>query len=187
MSTKTVDTVVVHPLVLLSVTDHYYRVAKDSKQKRVVGVLLGESFKGRLDIVNCFAVPFEEDLKDPSIFFLDHDYLETMFSMFKKIAAKERIVGFYSTGPKIRPADLLLDTIFRKYTSNPLLVIVDVRPDIEGIPIQAYNTVEEVKEGKEAVRTFVHVPAEIGAYEAEEVRTPPPPPPSRSALPVNYD
>lgn len=46
-STKpTVDTVVVHPLVLLSVTDHYNRVAKDTR-KRVVGVLLGETFKGR--------------------------------------------------------------------------------------------------------------------------------------------
>ena len=33
-------TAIVHPLVLLSATDHYMRVAKDTK-KRVVGVLLG--------------------------------------------------------------------------------------------------------------------------------------------------
>jgi hypothetical protein len=46
--------VVVHPLVLLSVVDHYNRVAKDSK-RRVVGVLLGESFKGRVDVTNSFA------------------------------------------------------------------------------------------------------------------------------------
>jgi hypothetical protein len=32
--------VIVHPLVLLSATDHYMRVAKDTS-KRVVGVLLG--------------------------------------------------------------------------------------------------------------------------------------------------
>ena len=41
-----IDVVVVHPLVLLSVTDHYHRVAKDTR-KRVVGVLLGEVYKGR--------------------------------------------------------------------------------------------------------------------------------------------
>ena len=36
-----IDTeVIIHPLVLLSVTDHYNRVAKDTR-KRVVGVLLG--------------------------------------------------------------------------------------------------------------------------------------------------
>ena len=50
----TYDLVVVHPLVLLSVVDHYNRVAKDTK-KRVVGILLGETHKGRIDITNCFA------------------------------------------------------------------------------------------------------------------------------------
>jgi len=32
-----------------------------------------------------FTVPFEEDDKDPSIWFLDHNYHESMFSMFKRI------------------------------------------------------------------------------------------------------
>lgn len=48
------EQVIVHPLVLLSVVDHYNRVAKDTK-KRVVGVLLGESYKGRIDATNSFA------------------------------------------------------------------------------------------------------------------------------------
>jgi 26S proteasome regulatory subunit N8 len=48
------DNVVVHPLVLLSVVDHYNRVAKDTK-KRVVGVILGETYKGRVDATNSFA------------------------------------------------------------------------------------------------------------------------------------
>jgi hypothetical protein len=39
-------TVVVHPLVLLSVVDHYNRVAKDTK-KRAVGVLLGSGSTSR--------------------------------------------------------------------------------------------------------------------------------------------
>ena len=36
--------VVVHPIVLLSVVDHYDRVAKGTS-KRVVGTLLGEVFE----------------------------------------------------------------------------------------------------------------------------------------------
>lgn len=32
-----------------------------------------------------FTVPFEEDEKDPRIWFLDHNYHESMFSMFKRI------------------------------------------------------------------------------------------------------
>ena len=31
------------------------------------------------------AVPFEEDEKDPKIWFLDHSYLEAMYAMFKKV------------------------------------------------------------------------------------------------------
>lgn len=38
-----------------------------------------------VNVTNSFAVPFEEDDKDPTIWFLDHTYLETMFAMFKKV------------------------------------------------------------------------------------------------------
>ena len=30
-------------------------------------------------------VPFDEDDKDRSVWFLDHDYLEQMYGMFKKV------------------------------------------------------------------------------------------------------
>ena len=56
--------VTMHPLVLLSAADHYHRVARGTR-KRVVGVLLGMVSKGRVDCTNSFAVPFEEDSKNP--------------------------------------------------------------------------------------------------------------------------
>jgi hypothetical protein len=47
--------VVVHPLVLLSIVDHYNRVTLGSK-KRVVGVLLGSVDKeGKVDVTNSYA------------------------------------------------------------------------------------------------------------------------------------
>ncbi len=36
-----------------------------------------------------------------------------MFAMFKKVAAKERICGFYTTGPKIRENDLAIAELFK--------------------------------------------------------------------------
>ena len=56
-------------------------------------MILGQSNKGTLDVTNCYAIPFEEDPKDPNVWFLDHTYHETMFSMFKKINAKEKMLG----------------------------------------------------------------------------------------------
>lgn len=161
--------VVVHPLVLLSVVDHYNRAAKDTK-KRVVGVLLGGSSRGCVDCTNSFAVPFEEDLRNPDVYFLDHNYLETMFRMYKKVNARERIVGFYSTGPKIKENDIKIDEVMRRFCSNPVFVIIDVRPHVENIPTTAYLSVEEVEsDGKEIQRSFKHIPSSVGAYEAEEV------------------
>ena len=64
--TKKLDVteVVIHPLVLLSVADHYHRVARGTR-KRVVGVLLGQVVAGgKVDATNSFAVPFEEDSKN---------------------------------------------------------------------------------------------------------------------------
>jgi len=162
---------VIHPLVLLSTVDHFYRSAKDTK-KRVVGVLLGENRKGEVDITNSFALPFEEEDSNSSIWFLDHNYLENMFAMFKKVNARENVVGWYSTGPRIRPNDLDINNLFARYTPNPVLVIIDVQPKEEfEIPTKAYVTVEEVKEGGTETPkiAFAHIPSDIGALEAEEV------------------
>jgi 26S proteasome regulatory subunit N8 len=81
--------VIVHPLVLLSVVDHYNRMDKAGSKTRVVGALLGGwRGKGVLDISNSFAVPFDEEDRDKDVWFLDHDYMESMYNMFKKVSAK---------------------------------------------------------------------------------------------------
>jgi len=160
---------VVHPLVLLSTVDHYNRVAKDTN-KRVVGVLLGTVSKGVVDVTNSYAVPFEEDDQNAAIWFLDHNFHENMWSMFKKVNARENVIGWYSTGPKIRPADLEINELFRRYTPNPVLVIIEVQPKELGIPTKAYVAVEEAnEETQETKMAFQHIPSEIGALEAEEV------------------
>ncbi|RZB72970.1 26S proteasome non-ATPase regulatory subunit 7-like A isoform B [Glycine soja] len=118
-----------------------------------------------------FELPFEEDDKDPSIWFLDHNYHESMFSMFKRINAKEHVVGWYSTGPKLRENDLDIHGLFNDYVPNPVLVIIDVEPKELGIPTKAYYAVEEVKENatQKSQKVFVHVPSEIAAHEVEEI------------------
>ena len=187
-----------HPLVLLHAVDHYNRVAKDTK-KRVVGILLGETQNGVIEATSSYALPFEEDERDPSIWFLDHSYHEEMYKMCRKVNVREKLVGWYTTGPKIRAGDLQarvppsarsarsgpgsrgsdshpnardrsqIDRLVRRYTSKPVMVIIDVQPKKLGIPTEAYFAVEEVIEGQQLQWTFKHVASEIGATEAEEV------------------
>jgi len=169
-----VKKVVVHPLVLLSVVDHFNRVSKaQSVVKRVVGILLGSmKFDKTLDIANCFAVPYDEDPQNSGIFFMDADFLEDMFGMFYKVAAKEKIVGWYHTGPRLCKNDILINEVIKRFTPNPVLVIIQAQSDKQdlALPTDAYVEVQEVHDdGTPPVKTFEHVPSEIGAEEAEEV------------------
>lgn len=163
------EKVTVAPLVLLSVLDHYNRMATDSS-RRVVGVILGDVRNGVVRVSNSFAVPFEEDTKQADVWFLDHNYIEGMQEMFKKVNAREKLIGWYHSGPRLRAQDLQINELFKRYTPNPLLLIVDVRPKDVGIPTDAYFAIDEIKaDGTSAERTFVHVPSEIKAEDAEEI------------------
>jgi len=163
-------TVVVHPLVLLSVTDHHARSISRNSSKRVIGVLLGQDNGKTVNVANSFGIPFEEDEKDSKTWFLDHNYIEGMYDMFKKVNARERMIGWYHTGPKLRASDQEINDLFKRYIAKPVMVIVDVRPETVGIPTDAYYAVEEIKDdGTETRKTFLHVPSAIEAEESEEI------------------
>ena len=166
------DTVAVHPIVLLSVVDHYYRLAKETS-RRVIGALLGEyiSIDNKIDVTNCYALPFEEDPKDKKVWFVDHIFSEGMFEMFQKINHKEKIVGWYSSGPKIRPHDIEINEVFKKYCENPVFVIIDVQEKSEslGIPTESYIMKEEVDAEGQLVKTFFKLHTTIEASLPEEI------------------
>lgn len=110
--------------------------------------------------------------------------------MFRKVNAKERVVGFYSTGPSIRPNDLRIHDIVQRYgksaasnvrgsttstssltaaAANSIFCIIDIRPDRPALPVTAYKVVEEVSHNSTVQRSFAHLPVSMGAMEAEEV------------------
>uniref|UniRef100_A0A2K6PXW6 MPN domain-containing protein n=1 Tax=Rhinopithecus roxellana TaxID=61622 RepID=A0A2K6PXW6_RHIRO len=150
---------------LAVVVDHFNRISKAGNQKRVVGVFLGSRQKKVLDISKSFAVPFDEDDKDNSVWFLDHDYLENI-----KVNARERIVGWYHTGPKIYMNDITINELMKRYYPNSVLVIVDVNPKDLELPTEVYISVEEVHDdGTPTLQTFEHVTSEIGEVGVEHL------------------
>jgi len=56
------------------------------------------------------------------------------------------MVGWYHSGPKLRASDLEINELFKKYTPNPALVIIDVKPTDLEIPTDAYFAVEEIRD-----------------------------------------
>lgn len=66
------------------------------------------------------------------------------------IVAKERPVGFYHSGPRLRSSDLEISDLIRRFCDRPVMVIVDVRSTggrgETGIPTDAYFAVEEIRD-----------------------------------------
>ena len=164
------DVVAVHPIVLLSVVDHYHRLAKETN-RRVIGALLGEYVEGKVDITNCYALPFEEDPKDKKVWYVDHVYSEQMLEMFQKINSKEKLLGWYSSGPKIRPHDIEINEVFRKYCDKPVFVIIDVQEKKEtiGIPAESYIMKEEIDQDGQLIKTFFKLNTKIEASLPEQI------------------
>lgn len=90
------------------------------------------------------------------------------------VTAKERPIGFYHSGPRLRSSDMEITELFKRFCPRPVMVIVDVRAHggrgDTGIPTDAYFAVEEIRDdGTATQRTFTHVPTVIEAEEAEEI------------------
>lgn len=60
--------------------------------------------------------------------------------------ARERMIGWYHTGPKLRASDQEINDLFKRFIARPVMVIIDVRPQTVGIPTDAYFAVEEIKD-----------------------------------------
>ncbi|KAH0795325.1 26S proteasome non-ATPase regulatory subunit 7 A [Histomonas meleagridis] len=168
---STIERVAVHPIVLLSIADHHNRVVKNDANKRVIGILLGDEFKGQINVLQCFAVPFEEDSADPSILFVDTNFIDEMYALHRKVTLKEKIVGWYSSKSTVSPNDLDIHQIIKRYTPNPVFITTDVNAsDPHEIPVTAFVGAERVRpDGQPIVSSFQNVPTIVDFLEVEEI------------------
>ncbi|KAL0234395.1 hypothetical protein PCE1_001431 [Barthelona sp. PCE] len=160
--------VILHPTVLLSVIDHYERVQDPEKDdQRVIGVLLGSKTRGVVDVINCYGIPFEES--EEGVVFLDSQFVENMYSLFKKVSSHERIVGWYSTGTSLSNSDIQIQKIFKQFSTNPVYVLIQTGGSHD-FPAKAYcSTITSSADGREVVETMSPIACERGELEAEMI------------------
>jgi hypothetical protein len=49
-----------------------------------------------------------------------------------------------------------VDELFRRFCAHPVFVIIDVRPGVEGIPVTAYRSKEEVEQVRTRYLMCIH-------------------------------
>lgn len=159
-----------HPIALLSIVDHHERTVGNKVNKRALGVLLGENNKGIYDITNAYAVPFDEEVNKEGVWFIDHNFHEIMFNMFKKINVKEKILGWYITGTTFKSHDIDINELFANYTPHPVLIVADVKAKQSvDLPIKAFYSVKNINDAGLVYRSFKNISCSVSAFEAEEV------------------
>ncbi|KAL5487681.1 hypothetical protein ACEPAI_5789 [Sanghuangporus weigelae] len=110
--TRSIQNVIVHPVVLFNILDHYLR-RKDS-QERVIGTLLGIRTETEIEVHNCFAVLHSETTEQVAV---DQDYHRTVYDLHHKVHPKEVIVGWYSTGSNLNTYSALIQYFYSQETA----------------------------------------------------------------------
>jgi len=99
------DTVYVHPLVILNISDHWTRVkAQGNTPQLVFGALLGKQLGRDTEIHNSFELKLLTDCSDMSIDvkgdpkIIDEEYFTAKTALYKETFSELEFLGFYVTG-----------------------------------------------------------------------------------------
>lgn len=169
---------VVHPLVLLSVVDHFHR----TNGERAIGLLLGYTQNNKtppqsnnpdssnklynlsqydinnecytIHITNSFALPFDNNVE----WHIDTQFISEALRLNNKVSKNEHVLGWYHTGPDLYSNDMEITEFFKNYNINCLMAIIDVK--CEKMPVSVFNL---------GNKEFENLKTVIEAEEAEEV------------------
>ena len=141
--------VILHPLVVINVSDHYTRFAAmrmfpeaaarnaaadpsiaahalgDSRgNTRVIGILLGVQSGRTVEICHSFELQATMSLDHLTV--VDAEFMQKRISQYKQIFGQYNVVGWYCTGSEVSPEDMRLHTeVFSVLNEAPILLIMN--------------------------------------------------------------
>jgi COP9 signalosome complex subunit 6 len=165
----------IHPLVVMSLADHYTREKLQNKKDRAVGLLFGKQ-KGR--VVTVFE-SFELANLDAKTL---EEFEKGELPIFKQIYPDYECIGWYSTGDKIREGDKKTHQSITKTveeekegssdwrSEHPMYVLLDPSPkeDQRDLPLQVFEEAIKIV-GDKRTTEFVKSSFRLTSDEAERV------------------
>lgn len=158
--------VLVHPVALFSILDHYLR--RTDEQDRVIGTLLGtRTGSDTVEVHTAFAALHSETSEQVAV---DADYLKGMFDLCHKVNPQEVIVGWYSTGSSLNTYSALIQNFYSQETAPYPAVHLALNTGTEQgeePSVKAYvsSPVGVVPKPENCV--FIPVPVELRFHDAE--------------------
>jgi len=163
--------VMLHPLVIINISDHYTRAKVQSGPgQRVYGALLGSQAGRRVDIENSFEFIVAKD--ESGEWRVDSEGVKSRLALYKRGFATIDIVGWYSTGKDVFEQDLGLHQQMEQFNENPFYLLLDPQPmpGARELPILLLETNVKTVAGSNTVTTeFARVPYHIDSSDAERI------------------
>ncbi|KAF8213855.1 JAB1/Mov34/MPN/PAD-1 ubiquitin protease-domain-containing protein, partial [Mycena galopus ATCC 62051] len=164
---RTPSSITIHPVALFSILDHYLR--RNDEQPRVIGTLLGTRSPDntQIHVRSSFAVLHSENEEQVAV---DMEYHRTMYELHSRVASKETIVGWYSTGSNLNTYSALIQNFYSQETAPHQAIHVALNTgaeDGEEAGVQAYVSSPVGVFPKPENCIFVPVPVRLQFQDAE--------------------
>ncbi|KAJ2744255.1 hypothetical protein GGI20_003117 [Coemansia sp. BCRC 34301] len=153
MAPRTSGTVVVHPLVLLNISEHTTRTVAQSKAGTlantplVCGALLGRQMENQSEVFLSFELKFnKQDSDSPAPYELDDRHFLTRVDQMKQIFPEDEFIGWYVVGSSTKVSPIisaLHQQIMRAHQTALLLVFDAAFESGDGgasLPLAVYET-----------------------------------------------
>lgn len=178
---KAVTSVVVHPMVLLSILDHHTR--RQDGELRVIGTLLGRRDGDKVEVTNCFAVPHAERGDEVAI---GKDFNRQMLALHLRANRNEKVVGWYATAfPSTGEEGPFYDNCIADTSSlihefyagecddtimdSPIHLVVDTSLVEDTIALKAYMSSAVVLDGETLANLFHELKLALKSSESERI------------------
>jgi len=162
----------VHPLAVLVITDAYARRAKG--EDRSIGTLLGYENGNAVEITDAFTVNHKDG--DDNEVMMDQEYHRKMLKLKRKVCPREHVVGWFSTGSKLRPSNVIIHTFYQSQKDStfaaspqlpsPIHLIVDTDCTDQRLAVKAFVQLQ-LPAVDNTLAHFQEIPLEVESQETE--------------------
>lgn len=161
-------TVVLHPLVIMNISDHYTRIkAQEEIIPKVFGALLGKQNGRHLELFNSFELQHSENPNSEVV--IDMNYFQEKEEQFRQVFKDLDFLGWYTVGTSTASdKDILIHKQLTAVNESALLMKLDPFSKSSNLPVTIYESMMDLN-GDQPRTLFIEVCYTLVTEEAERI------------------
>jgi len=176
-SVHNVVEVMLHPLVVISISDQYTRArlnAPANSKVSIVGILLGMVNGGKIEITNSFDIVANFDPASGKLVSIDEDFLRRRSEALITVFPETKIVGWYESGSAVDADDALIIAKLLSQKTDTMFAMTFDRDgaydrDASDIPIKLFEAELKGEAPSEQTLALKQTPYHVITIEAERI------------------